>query len=647
MAEIAARKSPTKRAPPISRRSSSPAPRGSAAPKAHRKDARSVRPRAGRTAPGDEPARVLIIEDDPGSVGERSAIIKQAGHLPITITWPANLARMLEAHTPDLLMLGVGAGETWGFDLCADLRTTDPGHDLPVLLVVSDRDEDAIERGLRAGADDVVRVSTGAGELQARVAVQLRNKRHRDTLRSLRSERDAFQLKATIDPLTKVLNRGALEEALLAMHTRGEPFAVMFVDLDHFKSVNDKFGHDAGDTVLRELGKYLVRAIRSNDVAGRYGGEEFVIGLAGCDQTLAPRIAERHREAVAKIVFPKENHPERITASIGVAVFNPEAPDATVTELLKRADACVYRAKHEGRNRVIIAPPREKSAEEPSPTAKAEVASRHPIAIAGPQRASSAVLALEAELVKRLNSGLTSLPVIPVVAMAALRMAQRPNVNITALASLVEKDPFLAARLLAVGNSTVYYRGIRTASTHAAIVRMGLAEARDVLANLAYSASLPKYDDLLQQLSERSILAARAAQSACRELGWSYEPAYLCGLLHDLGEARVLRILAGLPTPPEGLRVILHLVARYHAQAGAQLAEQWNMHADIVAACALHHDERASDAKPVRLAMISDLLVHRASQPHEEALGEEELAEWTRLGLTEAQVSRLLVSMKG
>jgi HD-like signal output (HDOD) protein len=109
----------------------------------------------------------------------------------------------------------------------------------------------------------------------------------------------------------------------------------------------------------------------------------------------------------------------------------------------------------------------------------------------------------------------------------------------------------------------------------------------------------------------------------------------------------VLRILAGLPTPPEGLRVILHLVARYHAQAGAQLAEQWNMHADIVAACALHHDERASDAKPVRLAMISDLLVHRASQPHEEALGEEELAEWTRLGLTEAQVSRLLVSMKG
>ncbi len=646
MAEIYARKSPTKQVPPISRRSSSPAPRSSAAPKSRRKDARSLRPRTGRTATGDEPARVLIIEDDSGSVGERSAIVKRAGHLPITVTWPANLARMLESHTPDLLMLGVGAGESWGFDLCADLRLTDPGHDLPVLLVVSELDEDAIERGLRAGADDVVRVTTSSGELQARVAVQLRNKRHRDTLRSLRSERDAFQIKATIDPLTKVLNRGALEEGLVAMIARGEPFAVMFVDLDHFKSVNDKFGHDAGDTVLRELGKYLVRAIRSNDVAGRYGGEEFVIGLAGCDQTLAPRIAERHRECVAKIAFPKENHPEKITASIGVAVFNPEAPDASIGALLKRADAAVYRAKHEGRNRVIVAPPREKSPDEPPSTTPTEVLSHRPIAIAVPRRTSSAVQALEAELVKQLNSGLTSLPVIPVVAMAALRMAQRPNVNITALANLVEKDPFLAARLLAVGNSAAYYRGFRTASTHGAIVRMGLAEARDVLAHLAYSASLPKYDDLLQQLSERSILAARAAQAACRELGWSYEPAYLCGLLHDLGEARVLRILAGLPTPPEGMRVILHLVARYHAQAGAQLAGQWNMHADIVAACALHHDERASDSKPVRLAMISDLLVRRASQPHAEVTSAEDVAASTALGLTDAQVSRLLTTIK-
>lgn len=647
MAEIHARKSPTKRAPPISKRSGSLAQRISLVPRSTRKDARSLRPRAGRAPSADEPARVLIIEDDAGSVGERSAIVKRAGHLPITITWPANLARMIETHAPDMLMLGISAGESWGFDLCADLRLTDPGHDLPVLLVVSDLDEDAIERGLRAGADDVVRVSTTPGELQARVAVQLRNKRHRDTLRSLRSERDAFQIKATIDPLTKVLNRGALEDALLTMLTRGEPFAVMFVDLDHFKSVNDKFGHDVGDTVLRELGKYLVHAIRSNDVAGRYGGEEFVIALAGCDQTLAPRIAERHRELIAKIAFPKENHPEKITASIGVAVFNPEVPDLVVSALLKRADAAVYRAKHEGRNRVIVAPPREKLPEDSTTTTPSEAISHHPIALASPRRTSSAVQALEAELVKQLNSGLTSLPVIPVVAMAALRMAQRPNVNITALASLVEKDPFLAARLLAVGNSAVYYRGFRTTSTHGAIVRIGLAEARDVLAHLAYSASLPKYDDLLQQLSERSILAARAAQSACRELGWSYEPAYLCGLLHDLGEARVLRILASLPTPPEGMRVILHLVARYHAQAGAQLAEQWNMHADIVAACARHHDERASESKPVRLAMISDLLVRRASQPQGEAASQEDVAAGTRLGVTEAQVSKLLGTIRG
>ncbi|HEX6239255.1 MAG TPA: diguanylate cyclase, partial [Polyangiales bacterium] len=500
-------------------------------------------------SPSEAESRILFVGDD---IATLALVREQVGYHCLSASRTGNLQRLIEEHRPDLLLLCIGGDETWGFEACADLRLVDPAHDLPVLLLVSAGHDDAIERGLRAGADDVVRSTVSAGELRARFEVQLRNRRHRDALRSLRSERDHLKVKATVDPLTKVLNRGALEEALYTQLGASETFAVMFVDLDHFKSINDKFGHDVGDAVLREVGGYLKRAIRGNDIAGRYGGEEFVVCLAGCDQQFAPKVAERHRENISKIAFPKENHPERVTASIGVAVFDPQHPDASLSALLKRADAAVYQAKHKGRNRVIVANPLRRSVEEQASERLAQAISRGSLPSMDKEK-SSELGKLEAKLIKQLNEGHAPLPVIPAVAMAALRMAQHPNVNINALANLVEKDPLLAARFLAVANSALYYRGFRTASTRDAVTRMGLSESRDILGNIAASSALPQYNDVLSQLSERATLAGRLAQLACRELRLPYEPAYLCGLLHNLGEARVLRILAGLPEPPEGL----------------------------------------------------------------------------------------------
>jgi diguanylate cyclase (GGDEF)-like protein len=442
-----------------------------------------------------------------------------------------------------------------------------------------------------------------------------------------------------------VLNRGALEEALYAQLGRGETFAVMFVDLDHFKSINDKFGHDVGDTVLREVGGYLKRAIRGNDVAGRYGGEEFVVCLSGCDIEVAPKVAERHRQMVAALTFPKENHPERVTASIGVAVFDPENPDASLSALLKRADTSVYQAKHKGRNRVVVASPLRRSVEEQASARMAHAISRGSLPIIDknqkPER-SYALSALEAKLVRQLNEGHAPLPVIPAVATAALQMAQKADVNISALAAVVEQDPLLAARFLAVANSALFYRGFRTASVRDAVMRMGLSESRDILASIANSSALPQYNELLSQLSERATLAGKLAFEACKELPLPYEPAYLCGLLHNLGEARVLRILAGLATPPEGLSGVLALVEKYHTQAGAQLAEKWNLHSDIVQACALHHDPRHSESRPVRVAMISDLLADLAIVPAGERDAHGALAPLAKLGMTRAKVDNVL-----
>lgn len=597
--------------------------------------------------PTHEQSRVLLLGTHLAEVEARHEVVERAGGAPIALAWPLNISRALEEHVPDVLIFCVAPGETWGFEACADLRLVDPAHDLPIMLIVADAEGDAVERGLGAGADDVVRDSVGGRELSARISVQMRNRRHRDTLRSLRTERDHLRVKATVDPLTQVLNRGALEEALLAELDRGSPFAVMFLDLDHFKAINDNFGHDVGDAVLRAVGGHLKRTIRSNDIAGRYGGEEFVVGLAGCDYNFAPKIAERHRDWIANIEFPKQGFPERITASIGVAVFNPEVPDSSLSSLLKRADAAVYQAKHRGRNRVILASPLRRSfAEEKSATLAREISQS---LVNEQQRANDAAQnskeAIEAELVKQLNEGNSALPVIPALAMAALRMANTPNVNLTHLALLVEQDPFMAARFLAVANSPMYYRGFRIASTREALMRMGLMQGRELLAAIAHSVALPKYNDLLQRHSEHATLTARCALLVCRELRWTYEPAYLCGLLHNLGEARVLRILADLPTPADGMRVIHDLVERYHTHAGAQLAEKWNLHSDIVQACALHHEERHAGSRPVKVAMLSDAFATAITRPKREP-NEADAETFRRLGLTDAQAKGILRSLR-
>ncbi|MDB4975852.1 MAG: pleD 3 [Myxococcaceae bacterium] len=593
----------------------------------------------------DEPARILSVGTVREVLDARESLHRQRGYVSTAVLWPTNLTQAIEQHAPDLLLLYVGAGETWGFEACADLRLVDPSHELPVILMIAEHADDAIERGLLAGADDVVRDSIGDGELQARCAVQLRNRRHRDSLRLLRTERDNLKLKATVDPLTGVLNRGALEEALLAELNRGTTFSVMFVDLDHFKSINDKYGHHVGDNVLRALGGHLRRTIRSNDIAGRYGGEEFVVCLAGCDEAFAPKIAERHREWIENLTFPKDKHPEKVTASIGVAVFNPALPDTSLTALLKRADTALYQAKHRGRNRVIVAHPLRRSFEEEASATIAHAISRSPMA--EQKKKAEGAEALEAELVKQLNQGSSALPVIPAVAMAALRMANTPNVNLTKLASLLERDPYTAARFLAVANSPAYYSGFRIASTRDALMRMGIAQGREILANIAHSVALPKYNEMLEKHSEYSNLAARCAVAVTAELNWSYEPAYLCGLLHNLGEARVLRILASLPTPPEGMRVIRELVERYHAHAGAALAQKWNLHSDIVQACALHHEQKHAESSPVRMAMLSDVFAHLVLATRGRAPTDEEAEGYRKLRITDEQALGILRRVRG
>ncbi|MES1187120.1 MAG: HDOD domain-containing protein [Myxococcales bacterium] len=218
---------------------------------------------------------------------------------------------------------------------------------------------------------------------------------------------------------------------------------------------------------------------------------------------------------------------------------------------------------------------------------------------------------LERELVRRLKTGRAALPVLPAVAQSAIRLANDPDARITELASLVDTDPPIAARFMSVANSVIYFRGWVTSSTQSAIVRLGLASTRDLLFQVVYastSGGLKKYQSAVQASFRRSVMAAHAARVISRELSIGNEYDYMSGLLHDIGESRIYRILDGLklPTTPE---LVGSLVRKYHESAGAEIAMAWKLPTEIVDACAAHHDPAAAANPHVRLVMIADCVV--------------------------------------
>jgi len=219
---------------------------------------------------------------------------------------------------------------------------------------------------------------------------------------------------------------------------------------------------------------------------------------------------------------------------------------------------------------------------------------------------------LERELVKRLKTGRAALPVLPAVAQSAIRLANDPDARITDLAGLVDTDPPIAARFMSVANSVIYFRGWVTSSTQSAIVRLGLASTRDLLFQVVYastSGGLKKFHPQVQASFRRSVMAAHAARVASRELSIGSEYDYMSGLLHDIGESRIYRILDGLKAPSTPA-LVAALVDKYHESAGAEVAMAWKLPTEIVDACAAHHDPTAASTPHVRLVMIADCIVN-------------------------------------
>ncbi len=253
----------------------------------------------------------------------------------------------------DLMIVSLDLEGADGLRLCSQIRSNDTTRDLPLLILVDEGDGQRLLRGLDMGVNDYLRRPVDRNEMVARVRTQIRHKRFSDRLRqTLASSVDM----ALTDPLTGLHNRRYFDMhfATVLEKARREklPFALLLLDIDFFKKVNDTFGHDAGDAVLKEFASRIKRFTRGSDLTCRLGGEEFVVLLQNTGLDEGFLMAERLRLLIVDAPFDiaGTSQPLNITCSIGVTAF--EFADDTQASVLKRADQALYRAKREGRNRI-------------------------------------------------------------------------------------------------------------------------------------------------------------------------------------------------------------------------------------------------------------------------------------------------------
>lgn len=302
---------------------------------------------------------ILIIDDSTAARDELRRALEASGRYEQVLSARDGieglrvlLAQPVGAVICDLEMPGLD-----GEKLLAAQRGRSGGEEMPFLFLTAQRDPDRMVRLLRAGACDIVHKPFHAAELLARLDLHLRLRRLQAELR----EKNATLARlSTTDPVTGLRNRRYAAEFLslevlraVRYHT---PLAVLLLDLDHFKRVNDTHGHRVGDSVLQVVADTLRATLRATDVAGRYGGEEFLVVLPQTDLAGAAVLAERVRAAIEEIAIDVGGvAPLSVTVSIGVAALDERAGGAE--QLVERADAALYAAKDAGRNRVADALP--------------------------------------------------------------------------------------------------------------------------------------------------------------------------------------------------------------------------------------------------------------------------------------------------
>jgi two-component system, cell cycle response regulator len=303
-----------------------------------------------------------VADDDPTLLRLLERLLPTWGYEVSTATSGKEAWALLqEPERPALALLDWSMPGVQGPEICRRLRAEAREPYVYVLLLTAKFQQEDLAEAIQAGADDFVRKPFNRAELQARLWA---GRRIVEMHAELARNREMFRTQALHDVLTGLWNRRAILDALereLARARRGSlPVAVALVDLDHFKRVNDTYGHAAGDSVLKEAATRMAGTVRPYDPVGRYGGEEFLVILPGCDEAGAQRTMERVRTSIAAAPVVTPGGELGISCSIGVACASldievaPELLARAQQELLQRADEALYAAKRNGRNRVEV-----------------------------------------------------------------------------------------------------------------------------------------------------------------------------------------------------------------------------------------------------------------------------------------------------
>ncbi|MEM9225331.1 MAG: diguanylate cyclase, partial [Pseudomonadota bacterium] len=298
-----------------------------------------------------KPARILVIDENDTAARQLVDPLRIAGH-HVTAAQGAEPAGE-GAKGPDVILLALSDQSYDPLRLCAHLRSMETGSEYAIIVTHDQDDQDRAIEALNIGASDTISMPVDHQELLARVRTQLKRSRYIEILRE-RVDR-GLEL-SMIDQLTELYNRrymlNQLEQWMARSAISGPPVSVIAFDIDHFKPINDEYGHETGDLILSEFARRIVQHIRPKDVACRMGGEEFLVILPETNADKALAGAERIRQAIANAPFEIERTGQSISVTVSAGIASDRGAGDTVADLLHRADSALYRAKQGGRNRI-------------------------------------------------------------------------------------------------------------------------------------------------------------------------------------------------------------------------------------------------------------------------------------------------------
>jgi len=290
--------------------------------------------------------KVLIVDDDVDSLAIARLRLKKDGYIIESAGGGEEGLNKAREDIPDLILLDVQMPGRNGYEVCEELKSDPELCNIPIIFLSAADDISEKVKGLDLGAVDYVTKPFDIFELRARVRAALRTKRLQDLL----------LIYSEVDSLTEIYNRRVLMERLQQEWDRNlrsiGAFSFIMADIDRFKRVNDTYGHPIGDVVLEKIAYILKHSIRSGDIVGRYGGEEFGIIMVNSTAEEACVASGRYRHAIELTVFKSKKEEFSVTVSFGVA--NSTGMNS-VTELVSAADSALYKAKESGRNMVCSA----------------------------------------------------------------------------------------------------------------------------------------------------------------------------------------------------------------------------------------------------------------------------------------------------